>query len=283
VIPAIYSYSYHRYFGILYPELETDPGSRMTIEDVIDRAAEMGAGGVALDSHFVPGLDPGHLDDLAARMDAKDLARDWAWGFTRGLESGKNPDALKDLIAHLPIARRLGAKVMRICAGGRATRPERWEDHRSAILPLLDSAARAAADAGITLAVENHIDLNTEQMLEVLERVDNPALGVCLDTANNLRLFEDPVEATRQLAPFTRTTHVKDITAQRGDPKTFAFWPSVPAGRGLVDLAAIVALLDKAGYTGLLALETDYLHPDHGSVDAAMVEGLAHLTNLLNG
>jgi hypothetical protein len=70
-------------------------------------------------------------------------------------------------------------------------------------------------------------------------------VGVCLDTANNLRLCEDPLVVAEKLAPFTRATHVEDVWVRAGDPKDFSFWPSVPLGRGLVDIARVVGLLKK--------------------------------------
>ena len=77
----------------------------------------------------------------------------------------------------------------------------------------------------------------------------------------------------RTLAPFTRATHVKNIGARRGaDPRTFGFWPSVPLDAGLVDLDAVLRLLDDAGYQGLLALEFDYLDPAFGPDEDPMVE-----------
>ena len=146
------------------------------------------------------------------------------------------------------------------------------------LLPMLREAAKAAECYNITLALENHIDLLTPEIIELMETVASPALGICLDTANQLRLFEDPLEAARAMAPWVRTTHVKDIVAWKGDPKTFAFWPSVPAGTGLVPLADILALLDEQGYTGLLALEIDYLKPGTAHDETkAVAEGLKWL------
>jgi sugar phosphate isomerase/epimerase len=283
MIPAVDSYSYHRFFGHHYPGLEVDPGWRMTIDQFLDRVVEFGARGVSLESCFFNDFSQSAIDALKEKLDRRGLERVWAWGHPRGLESGANEDALDDLIAHVDIAARLGAGVMRICAGGRGTRPESWTEHRTALLPMLEEAAGAADRKGVVLAVENHIDLYTDELLELVETIDAPSLGVCLDTANNLRLFEDPVEVARKLAPWTRATHVKDITAHRGNPNTFAFWPSVPLGRGAVEIDTILGLLRDAGYSGLLALEIDFLHPAYGSEDDALREGLSHLRGLLEG
>jgi sugar phosphate isomerase/epimerase len=193
------------------------------------------------------------------------------------LHSGAAPEAVDDAIRHMQIARRVGARVMRICAGGRRTRPASWPEHRAALLPLLRRMVEAAEAHQVVLALENHIDLYADEMVELMTAMNSPWLGVCFDTANNLRMFEDPVAVARKLAPWARASHVKDVTAQKGDPKTFAFWPSVPLGRGLIDLPAILALLRDAGFDGLLALEIDYLSPLYDGEDKAIADSIGWL------
>mgnify|MGYP003602405915 CR=1 FL=1 len=47
---GIDSYSYHRFFGEWYAGLQEDPGTRMTVLDFLDRAVDLGAEGVSLES-----------------------------------------------------------------------------------------------------------------------------------------------------------------------------------------------------------------------------------------
>ena len=278
---AIDSYCYHRWFGEVYPNIETDPGSRITIFDFLDRAAGHRVEGVSLESCFFPAFDDATIDDVRERCDALGFERVWAWGHPHGLRSGSDPAALDDLIRHVAIAKRIGASVMRVCCGGRRTRPASWSDHRAAILPMLRQAVIAAGSAGIVLAIENHIDFLADELVDVVETIGSPYLGVCLDTGNNLRILEDPMVAARKLVPYARATHVKDVTARSGDPREFSFWPSVPLGRGLIDVAAIVGWLHDAGYRGLLALELDFLHPQYRDIEAAIGESLAHLRGVI--
>lgn len=182
---------------------------------------------------------------------------------------------------HVEIAAALGATVMRVCAGGRRTRSQNWPAQRNALRPLLRAAAIFAADHEVTLAVENHVDLLADEMIELLDAVDHPSLGVCLDTANNLRMLEDPMRVIELLAPHARATHIKDIAAYRGNPQTFAFWPSVPLGQGLIDIERTLQVLRKHNFTGLLALEIDYLHPAYGDEEQAITASLAYLRKLL--
>ncbi|SAK48620.1 Xylose isomerase-like TIM barrel [Caballeronia pedi] len=278
---AIDSYSYHRYFGEVYAGLEQDPGIRITMQGFVDRAKELGVSGVSLESCFLPNPTSDEVTKLRNQLDSFGLERVWAWGHPSGLRSGAAPEEVADLKRHTEIAAAVGAKVMRICCGGRRTRIEDWKQHKASLVPLLSDAARHARRHGVVLAIENHIDLFADELVELIETVDSPALGVCLDTANNLRLLEDPAVAIEKLAPYARATHVKDIAAKGGNPREFAFWPSVPVGQGLIDIPRAFNELRKHGYTGLLALEIDYLHPAYEDDEKAIADSIEYIRGLL--
>jgi sugar phosphate isomerase/epimerase len=172
---------------------------------------------------------------------------------------------------------------MRIVGGNRRTRPTSIAQHKRRLGGMLRKLLGAAEDHGVVLALENHIDLTADEMVDLVGTLSSPWLGVCLDTGNNLRMHEDPLVVAAKLAPLARATHVKDIGVRAGDPKDFAFWPSVPLGKGLVDIGRVIGLLREAGYKGLLAIEVDYLHPDHGDEDRAVAASVKHLKGLLAG
>jgi sugar phosphate isomerase/epimerase len=278
---AIDSYCYHRYFGEVYPGLQQPADRTMTIWDFLKRARQLGVAGVSLESCYFPSPDDDFLGRLRDALDANGFERVWAWGHPAGLASGTDQRAARDLVEHLAHARKIGAHVMRIVGGNRRTRPASFALHKRRLGGMLKKLLPAAERHGVVLALENHIDLKGEEMVDLITSLDSPWLGVCLDTGNNLRLHEDPLVVAEKLAPFTRATHVKDVGVRPGDPKEFAFWPSVPLGRGLVDIGRVIALLKKARYKGLLAIEVDYLHPDHGDEDRAVAASVKYLKTLL--
>lgn len=279
---AIDSYCYHRYFGEVYPGLETDPGGSMTLESFIERASSHGVEGVSLESFMLKDSSANYLEGLRRGLEKAALGCVWAWGHPRGLGSGLEPAALKDLMRHVEIAHAVDARVMRICAGGRKTRTLTWQEHKSLLLPLLLKAADHAAKHDMVLAIENHIDFFADELVDLLETAAHPALGVCLDTANNLRMLEDPSRAITKLAPYARTVHLKDVTAFRGSPLDFGFWPSVPVGQGLIDVPLALHELQRAGFDGLLAIEIDFLHPRFVSEDSAISQSVDYVRGLLS-
>lgn len=277
---GIDSYCYHRYFGEIYPD-QPDPGVRWTTLDFIRRAAELGVDGVSLESCFLERLDPGYLGELKAVLDERRLERVFAWGHPNGLEAGRNVEAWKSMNALIPRARCLGAQVMRIVASSLAYRFEPHQPQLDAIVAMLRESVRIAADHGVILAIENHIDYTSEEIYQVLERVGSESLKVNFDTGNTLRVMEDPVKAARRLGHFTVATHTKDVAACRHvAPEEWYFFSSVPVGTGLIDIPGVARALKESGYTGILAVESDH-HKDHQNEDVLVARSVAYLKELV--
>jgi sugar phosphate isomerase/epimerase len=93
------------------------------------------------------------------------------------------------------------------------------------------------------LAVENHKDWKSFELVEIMKQLDSDYLGVTLDFGNNLALLEDPMEVIKALAPYVFSTHVKDMGVTAYD-KGFLL-SEVPLGKGIIDLKAAVAECKK--------------------------------------
>lgn len=278
---GIDSYCYHRQFGDPYPGLQSPPKRRMDVWGFLRRAKQLRVAGVSIESCYLPTIDAAFLTRLREWLDDNELERVWAWGHPAGLKSGEDREAARDLVRHLGYAQTIGARVMRIVGGSRKTRPASWPQHRRQLTRALKPLLESAEAHGVVLAMENHIDLLADEMMEVMTTLDSPWLGVCMDTGNNLRMFEDPAAVAAKLAPWTRATHIKDLTALRGNPREFSFWPSVPLGEGVIDLPTILGHLRRARYQGLLAIEVDFLHPKSGDEDRAVARSVRYLRQLL--
>ena len=277
---GIDSYCYHRYFGEVYPDQE-DPPARWTFTDFVNRAGELGVDGVSLESCFFESLESSYLSEMRAVLDDKKLERVLAWGHPDGLEAGRNRKAWKEMNDLIPKARFLGADIMRIVASSLMFRNEPHEPQIRAVVEMLTESVKIAQDHGVVLAIENHIDYTSEEIYQILERVGSDALKVNFDTGNTLRMMEDPVKAAGRLGPYTVATHTKDLDACRHvSPEEWFFFSSVPVGTGLIDMPGVVRALREAGYTGVLAVESDH-HKDNQDEDRLVAESIAYLKKLL--
>ncbi len=96
----------------------------------------------------------------------------------------------------------------------------------------------------VIVALENHKDWTLEDFLALLKTFSSEYLQVCLDFGNNISLLDDPMELIEGLAPFARSTHIKDMAVR---PYQDGFLLSeVPLGQGMLDLSKIVSVIQKA-------------------------------------
>ena len=261
---GIDSYSFHRYFGEIYDDQPVDPGVRWDMAtDFVDFARSQGVDEVAVEACFFPVHDSGYCRELGARLDEAGIPRVVGWGHPDGLHGGRDEAALSDLKKTIPMVREVGTQLMRIVACSMLYVNEPHEPMVRNSIRMLKEAVEVAKENGVTLALENHIDFTSKEILQIVEGVDSGNLKVNFDTGNSLRLYEDPVEACRNVAPLVVSTHTKDITVRRGGSpaERFLWWPSTVVGTGLVDIPALVRVLDDAGYAGSLAVEFDLFTP----------------------
>jgi sugar phosphate isomerase/epimerase len=106
--------------------------------------------------------------------------------------------------------------------------------------------AQVAADLGLVIAFENHLDYRASEVAAVIERVGSPALRTNFDTANPIGVIEDPVEAARRVARYAVMCHLKDFRVQA---MTTIGLPQIhwaPVGRGSVDIDQILPILQES-------------------------------------
>jgi len=278
---GIDSYCYHRYFGEVYPQQKAPP-QRWTLERFIDRAHELKVDGVSLESCFVEKRgDAGYLRSIKERLDGYKLDRVWAWGHPDGLEGGKNKTAFDDMLGSLKHAQRVGAGVMRVVGSSLAFRFENHQDQIKRLVGMFKEAVKPAADHNVRLAVENHIDFTAQEILQLLQEVGSPYLGLNFDTGNFARLLDDPVKGMEKLAPQVLATHIKDLKINpRAAADDWYFFSTTPVGDGFIDNLKLARLLKQANFQGFLAVELDFLHPDYSDEDQAVAQSIKTLKKI---
>jgi sugar phosphate isomerase/epimerase len=258
------SYSYHRLLGEIRPG-EEDPGERLPDGGaaVVQEARRLGLDGVSLETCY---LDPPAalaLDPLRAAAGGMELVL--AWGAPNGLELGASEAGLRDLLEWIDVAASLQCRTMRIVVAGPTLRYRVADELENAVPPLRTASSKARS-LDLDLALENHGDLTAREISELLAAVGDPALRVCFDTANALRVGDDPLEAARLLAPAVAMAHLKDCEPLDPDADPVAGPRSVPYGTGVIPLEAILRLIPAEA---LVCIEIAQLGP--GADERALV------------
>ena len=128
-----------------------------------------------------------------------------------------------------------------------------WEDQLLAIAKFLSALAPVLRDQGCRVNIETHEEITSFEVVRLIESVGPDVAGATLDTANVLARCEDPVAATRRLAPYTHTTHIKDAILVFGEQGLLR---QVRAcGEGVVDWDAVIGILAEYSPNLNLSLE----------------------------
>lgn len=279
---GIDSYCYHRFFGDVYDE-QVPPPKKMTLEDFLKRAHELDVDGVSLESCFVPSYTKEYLSEIKGLLDEYNLDRVWAWGHPDGLEGGKNEKEYEKMIENFEYAQAVDAKVMRVVGSSLEFRFEPHEPQIERLSKMFSNAVKTAEKYDIKMAVENHIDFNSDEIFTILNNVRSPYLGLNFDSGNFVRVLDDPVKAMEKLAKYVYATHIKDLRIQEGvPPDEWYFFSCTAVGDGgIVDNLKLGRLLEDAGYDGFMAVEIDFLHPDYkNNEDKAVARSIKELKRI---
>jgi L-ribulose-5-phosphate 3-epimerase len=155
------------------------------------------------------------------------------------------------------IARRSGAKIVRVFSYWRTLEPERCFN---GIVKALNWLGDQAAQHDVIIGLENEHACNVGTAVEtakVLAAVNHPNVKLVWDPANALVSGEIPYPSGYHLLPASRIVHVhvKDCHMEGHRP----IWG--PVGTRAVDWKGQIAALVSDGYNGWLSLETHWAGP----------------------
>lgn len=225
--PGLGTYAYRWSIGLK----DRMPETPMTPLQVLDAAQALGLDLVQYaDNMPLHVLSDDALDTLAVTARAKGI----------DLEVGTQCFDADDVARYIGIGRRIGAPLLRVALDA--------EDSRTPVPELAAQMRDLLADAraaGMRIAIENHFNYPSRQMVDLLDTVADPTLGVCLDVANSICAGEWPEETVRLLAPYTINLHLKDYVIDP-DPYGVGFYiRGVPLGQGR---APIPWILDQLAH-----------------------------------
>lgn len=166
----------------------------------------------------------------------------------------------------IPIAKALGVKTIRATAstvlcGDRSSVRDTWATHMSGVLKGLRAVRGPAEEAGVTIAVENHQDLTSEELVELCRAVGGKNIGVTLDSLNPLAVVEDPLEFARRVGPYIKNVHLKDYRIY-STPEGFRL-VRCSIGDGVLDVRGLYAVLRDVAPDATVALELAALEARH--------------------
>ena len=202
--------------------------------------------------------------------------------YMTGLNSLDESERRRDIerfVACIQTAESLGCSLVRVYSGRllQHDQPNRVE-HWKRLTDSLSQLAKIAAEAGVTLAVENHFNTMTvtaEQTVALIAEIGSDAIGALYDQANlafthsemypeaiNLQksaicyVHVKDLEFLDQAVPFTGGNSVMRVETEQRAVRSRVI------GDGILEWPAILSALAEVGYRGPYSLEYEYRwHP----------------------
>jgi 3-oxoisoapionate decarboxylase len=161
-------------------------------------------------------------------------------------------------------AKAVGASCMRVVSlNGRRYETfktmEAYQDWKRRTTAVVEKIVPIAEKQKVVLAMENHKDRTADEFVALLRRISSEYYGALIDFGNNIALAEEPMSVVRELAPYVKSTHVKDMGVK---PYSQGFLlAEVACGEGFLDVKGMVELCRRANPKVHLLLEmiTDHL------------------------
>ena len=231
------TFSYHLAFAY----------GQMDIFSFVKRTAELGLDGVEInvegaDLAHLGSEDPGSLREVRAMTDELGL-------FVELDTCDTDP---QNLIRVLNICRALGADRMRVYSsvGGDVK-----EELKQAVEDF-GQVIHLCADYGVRIAYENHEYETSHDVLEVVRQVNSEYVGAHVDTGNSMMVWEDPIEAVQNMAPYAVSTHFKDHAVIMVNDQPMIV--GVPLGKGSIDCAECFRILAEQSPLERINIEVCY-------------------------
>jgi sugar phosphate isomerase/epimerase len=224
--------------------IDSDHPVTMTAFELLEKAETLGADVLQIaDNLPIGGLSNEELAKLRAKADAVGIA----------LEVGTRGIASKNIEKFLEIAAILGSPILRIVIDTKEHEPT-LDEINSLLAPFADQFR----NLNIKLAIENHDRLTCAQFNEIIDRLGDDWVGICLDTVNSLGAVEAPNTVVPALAPRAINVHMKDFEIVRSNGQMGFTVQGTALGQGRLDVQGVIAAVGgpKRDITSVIELWT---------------------------
>lgn len=221
-----------------------------TLEQFIEFASAHGLGGVEAPlARFVPDLETNRLEGLRQMLKDRNLF------FLMDVETALDSEQILKL---MPFAKQFGSSIIRIkssnvlgCA--REKLGQSWSEHVKRCISVINEIAPNLREQGLKIAVENHQDLDSNDLLQIVESVGDNIVGVNYDIGNAFSVCEDPLKFAEKLGSAIINIHLKDYKIYRNE-NGFEL-ARCPLGAGSVDFKKVLSLLAKTAPSAKMVIE----------------------------
>jgi sugar phosphate isomerase/epimerase len=264
-------------------------GKDIDLMKLMGLAAEWGLDGLHITNVDLESRDEKRLAEVKAAAEANDLYLEYNVSFDAPCDPRVN-STVKDAFL---TAKAMGADLVKYSLDIKRPRPlygtcmhpdvmtqlsNRYNEFKANI-PLMEKL-------GIKLAIENHCDTYADEVIWLIEKLNHPMIGACVDTVNPLTVLEGPEEAVNKLAPYAFCCHFCDNELVVDADGTHSI--GVAIGKGDIDCGKVLqtlkdnSLMDRVTFEIEWPIGKDSMEVAREKEVQACIESIDYLRNVLN-
>jgi len=203
------------------------------VQWLVDRAVKLGVYVLQIaDNLPLEDLSDSEINSLAKSAD--DL------GIT--IEVGTRDILNNNLLTYLDIAERLKSPIVRVVVDTPEHHPDMDE-----IIEIIKPQMTEFERAKISLAIENHDRFTTKSLKQIIQRLDNEYVGICLDCANSFGAMDGPEVVFDELAPLAVNLHVKGFRIYRADHNLGFIIEGTSIEKSMLDMSWMLGKMKQFG------------------------------------
>ncbi|MCP4669832.1 MAG: TIM barrel protein [Desulfobacula sp.] len=187
---------------------------QINLFELMDYIKELGLEGLHLDAKAFDEMNENYFSQVKKYAASRNLYLEYNFAMQSDHYDSSVQHTIEDGVA---IAHSIGADITKIGMNLKRPRPVAASKfHPDVMLQLekvvkeVSKALQFAEKTGIKLALENHTDAFSEEVIWVIDQINHPLVGACIDTVNAIHVTENPVTAVKNLAPRAFTNHFRD-------------------------------------------------------------------------
>lgn len=226
---------------------------------LMDLAVEWGLDGLHITNVDLESLDPAHLAKVKAAAEAHDLYLEYNVSFNAPCDPRVN-STVKDALLN---GKAIGAELVKFSLDIERPRPlygtcfypdvmrqlsDRYDEFKANI-PLME-------ELGLTISIENHCDTYADEVIWLIQQLNHPDIGACVDTINSLVVLEGPEACVEKMAPYANCCHFCDNKLVVDPDGTHSI--GVAIGQGDIDCVKVLKTLRKKAPLDRITFEVEY-------------------------
>jgi sugar phosphate isomerase/epimerase len=257
---GLHTYSFHLHgMGQNWGGYELDWPRVMDIYSLMDEAETLELDGLHITAVDCESTDSDNLKKIARYAEGRGLYLEYNFSLNEEFDTRLN-NTFEEAIS---IAKALGADVAKVSLDLRRPRPLCASGHHPEVMQQLEkiaeqlhAAAPVAEAAGVNIAVENHTESLSSEVLWLIDQVGHASVGACVDTVNSVMVLEDPMKAIENLVPRSFTNHFCDHRIERD--QFGCRFTGVACGDGDIDLKRALELIKTRSAMERINIEVEW-------------------------